>query len=752
MVDSSPYPMIRESAAAAIAKLVASHPGNRAQVIRGGGVQAMVTMARWATTLPQDAASASEPNGRANIQAAALAAVLNLGNLQERHSNQLGLHAGLPLSLRMLESDDPRDAAASAAALHTLRASLASAADCMRAAARPWLHAAPGSVSSHMLSALLCLARSTSRCCRAAAIDALIGLKHPVGGASMGSSRVDTEEAALRDCDSAETARLDGVYILSTMLGSCPSFARENVTSAFAYAMASDKLSVCVVDEELIIQKLMMILEEGPTIATRVSAAASIATIGARKKRLNALSKENILLLVKILVSNESKINQWEMHLFDDPNKTNNSRDNFSLPHVLLREHIIAIVVYIALSGDYRKQLLIDVGMAPILVGVLRKCLFESHTQGSWQYMQLTSDNNRRMCGVPPYLHVTQEFATMGLIMLADKSIETTEKIVESGGVFLLVKMLSATTGCQEKLGANWSEMAAAALLTMAGSQNAREEIVRVGGVSSLVQVLKGEGGACGFSFTGLAAMAQLIGVLGLNNEETKARMAEEGAVKCLVEILTGGSKCYLQPSTVTNNEHNLEYVALTQEAAAAALATVVLHCQPNAEAAVQAGAIEPLVKLLGPPIASCDHPTFNSETHALLPSTYKAMRSKISLAGNKLAAANGAAKLASELGDSTMNTSEDNFATRASIGGPLAAMAALGNMVSCYPPCWREIVDTGAAPRLANLLSGGSSELNTGLSQAEADSHETCATKTQESAALVLDLLIDCEEIHRSA
>lgn len=356
------------------------------------------------------------------------------------------------------------------------------------------------------------------------------------------------------------------------------------------------------------------------------------------------------------------------------------------------------------------------------------------------------------MCGVPPYLHVTQEFATMGLIMLADKSIETTEKIVESGGVFLLVKMLSATTGCQEKLGANWSEMAAAALLTMAGSQNAREEIVRVGGVSSLVQVLKGEGGACGFSFTGLAAMAQLIGVLGLNNEETKARMAEEGAVKCLVEILTGGSKCYLQPSTVTNNEHNLEYVAFTQEAAAAALATVVLHCQPNAEAAVQAGAIEPLVKLLGPPIASCDHPTFNSETHALLPSTYKAMRSKISLAGNKLAAANGAAKLASELGDSTMNTSEDNFATRASIGGPLAAMAALGNMVSCYPPCWREIVDTGAAPRLANLLSGGSSELNTGLSQAEADSHETCATKTQESAALVLDLLIDCEEIHRSA
>lgn len=51
--------------------------------------------------------------------------------------------------------------------------------------------------------------------------------------------------------------------------------------------------------------------------------------------------------------------------------------------------------------------------------------------------------------------------------------------------------------------------MAAAALLTMAGSQNAREEIVRVGGVSSLVQVLKGEGGACGFSFTGISQISK---------------------------------------------------------------------------------------------------------------------------------------------------------------------------------------------------------------------------------------------------
>ena len=45
--------------------------------------------------------------------------------------------------------------------------------------------------------------------------------------------------------------------------------------------------------------------------------------------------------------------------------------------------------------------------------------------------------------------------------------------------------------------------MAAAGLLTLAGSNNARDEIVRVGGIVALVQVLKGEGGATGFSLTG---------------------------------------------------------------------------------------------------------------------------------------------------------------------------------------------------------------------------------------------------------
>jgi len=60
---------------------------------------------------------------------------------------------------------------------------------------------------------------------------------------------------------------------------------------------------------------------------------------------------------------------------------------------------------------------------------------------------------------VPSYLHATQEFAIMGLIMLADKNIETMEKIVESGGISLLVKMLTAIVECKGKLSANWSEV-----------------------------------------------------------------------------------------------------------------------------------------------------------------------------------------------------------------------------------------------------------------------------------------------------
>ena len=107
-------------------------------------------------------------------------------------------------------------------------------------------------------------------------------------------------------------------------------------------------------------------------MATKVFAAASIATIGAHKKRLDALSKDHILLLLQILTPNEYECGDWEGPQLQTSNRLENLSTTCLMPHLLLREHITAILVYIALSGDFKKQLLIDVGTAPILVEVLR--------------------------------------------------------------------------------------------------------------------------------------------------------------------------------------------------------------------------------------------------------------------------------------------------------------------------------------------------------------------------------------------
>jgi len=106
-------------------------------------------------------------------------------------------------------------------------------------------------------------------------------------------------------------------------------------------------------------------------MAIKVSAAASLATIGARKKKLNVLSSEHISLLLQLLTSNDHDISHRKESLVYSPN----SRDNFLeelMPSILLCEHITAIIVYIALSGDFEKQLLTIAGAPPILVGVLK--------------------------------------------------------------------------------------------------------------------------------------------------------------------------------------------------------------------------------------------------------------------------------------------------------------------------------------------------------------------------------------------
>ena len=250
----------------------------------------------------------------------------------------------------------------------------------------------------------------------------------------------------------------------------------------------------------------------------------------------------------------------------------------------------------------------------------------------------------------------------------------------------------------------------------------------------------------------GLAALAQLLGVLGLNNEETKLRMAEEGAIKCLVDLLVGGTR-YCDGSIIEeDDEQKLGFVALAQEAVAATLATLILHCRTNAEVAVQVGAINYLVRLLGPLTSNCNR-VCNLETPKLLPSAYKSVINGIRFTKNKVVTSGSDFQLVDfECGDSKINAiipDEDLVQARSCIGGPLAAMAALGNMVSCYPECWREIVDAGAVPRLANLLQGGTwmNGVEVDNELPELQEHNVCPTKLQESAALVLDLLIDCEK-----
>lgn len=280
--------------------------------------------------------------------------------------------------------------------------------------------------------------------------------------------------------------------------------------------------------------------------------------------------------------------------------------------------------------------------------------------------------------------------------------------------------------------------MAAAALLTLAGCETAREEIIRIGGITSLVQVLKGEGGASTFSLTGLAAMAQLLGVLAQNSSEAKLQMAKVGAVRCLVEILVGGGYRAWAGDGDGCLREGPGLVALAQEAAAAALATVVLHCPGNAEAAVEAGAIGPLVRLLGTSSARCP-PGAPAEAQPVVETESGASSAETGVtidgsAGKGLLSTRNSSSIVSE---------EDNEDVNA--GGPLAAMAALGNMVSCYPQCGREIVDAGGLTRLLNLLQVKpvSHLKETHLNRDVASIHNTYS-KVQEGAALVLGLLAE--------
>ena len=265
MVDSSTYPMIRESAAAAIAKLVSYHPVNRARVLKAGGIKSMVNMARWSTTLVEDPSSVE--NLRAQVQAAAIVAVLNIGNVQDKQNTGMGLRDALPILIQMLESDDFNELEASVGGLQAISMNFDSLVrpleekDLTYKDLRSLQRIGNGTITIEMITVLLYLIRGGSRYAKASALEALTGFRQNL---NRNGSRVFEPQGGLYQQDATKSSQLqdytrrDGIYTLSSMLEKCPTCARESVTAAFACAMASDKLCIYAVDEGNIIQRLMV--------------------------------------------------------------------------------------------------------------------------------------------------------------------------------------------------------------------------------------------------------------------------------------------------------------------------------------------------------------------------------------------------------------------------------------------------------------------------------------------------------------
>ncbi|BBN13783.1 hypothetical protein MPTK1_6g06260 [Marchantia polymorpha subsp. ruderalis] len=748
MVSSSASPMIRESAAAAIAKLVSCHPVNRVALVRAGGIRALVEMAKWSAR-PMDGLSGGGSMG-ARTLAASIVAILSVSEVLDRPTMQLGLREALPALAHLLESDDIEEIKAGIGGLQAIASSLgvvvADPAVPERDVQNEVIQTRQSeSIPIELVTSLLDLMRGSNYEAKEGAIESLGSFRK---AKSSPGFVVDVRKPG--DKDEIIALRKEGVEILLLLLARGPTTAgvREIIAGTFACVVTSERLHNHLL-ESSVIPHLMRLLQEGPTIATTILAASAMANFGAKKKCLETISVEDMPLLLRLLTNDFEGLDgsrthgtgsQCPLSRGDSQLQNSNYCSNTNCsPSLLLREHAAAILVYTALSGEVKKQSLIAAGAAPIFVQLLQNCVAAAEmcmlsSIGHAGFLQSVT-NTRQLNSLLP--QATEEFAIMGLILLADKSVETMLKIVEAGGIPTLVKLLSMTGG-RGRLGASWSEMAAAALLTLAGCETAREEIIRIGGITSLVQVLKGEGGASTFSLTGLAAMAQLLGVLAQNSSEAKLQMAKVGAVRCLVEILVGGGYRAWAGDGDGCLREGPGLVALAQEAAAAALATVVLHCPGNAEAAVEAGAIGPLVRLLGTSSARCP-PGAPAEAQPVVETESGASSAETGVtidgsAGKGLLSTRNSSSIVSE---------EDNEDVNA--GGPLAAMAALGNMVSCYPQCGREIVDAGGLTRLLNLLQVKpvSHLKETHLNRDVASIHNTYS-KVQEGAALVLGLLAE--------
>lgn len=264
MVESSSSPMIRESAAAAISKLVSCHPTNRAAVIRAGGVRSMVNMAKWSVSLIDGPTGGCGLGAR--TQAAAIVAILNIGEVLDRQSMGMGLREALPLLAHMLENDNLNEVKAGSGGLQALVLTLAMEPQLLGKEGdaqqqHEWIQSKRvGSVAIEMITALLDLTKSTFEEARGAALEALAGFREQRLGAKLdnGSEEIGLLKTGDQHQQLLMWTRKEGVQALLTLLERCPCSInmREIVVGTFACAVASDSLSIYL-GESIIIQQLM---------------------------------------------------------------------------------------------------------------------------------------------------------------------------------------------------------------------------------------------------------------------------------------------------------------------------------------------------------------------------------------------------------------------------------------------------------------------------------------------------------------
>lgn len=119
-------------------------------------------------------------------------------------------------------------------------------------------------------------------------------------------------------------------------------------------------------------------------------AAATMANMGAKNKRIDAISSDDITLFLQLLAcdpgscqANNGPItfNQGSNSTFVHHEIQSHSGSQIQTPQTLnqypmhaflLQEHVAAILVYTALSGEKKKQMIIAAGAAPIFVRMLQ--------------------------------------------------------------------------------------------------------------------------------------------------------------------------------------------------------------------------------------------------------------------------------------------------------------------------------------------------------------------------------------------